>query len=264
MPLTRIAEPVLPLAPASSPYRTLDDAQIRATIVRLRARIQERFPGSGLGKVADELGAVADEATANAAYLARPHWPIRIGAGALVVALLALVIAGTLSIPVPARVDGWAQLVQLVESAINDVVFIGIAIFFLLSVEVRLKRRRALRALHELRSVIHIVDMHQLTKDPERLRSHQADTASSPARVLSSGELGRYLDYCSELLSLASKVAALYMERLNDPVVLAAVNEIEALAAGLSNKIWQKITLLGPRADAAQRDDAPTIAGGSV
>ncbi len=253
-----------PLAPASSPYRTLDEAQIRATISRLRARIQERFPASGLGNLADELGAIAEEATANVAYLARPHWPTRVGAGALVGALLALVIAGALSIRVPARIDGWAQLAQLVESATNDVVFIGIAIYFLLSVEVRLKRRRALRALHELRSVVHIVDMHQLTKDPERLRSHQADTASSPARVLSPGELGRYLDYCSELLSLSSKVAALYMERLNDPVVLAAVNEIETLAGGLSNKIWQKITLLGQRTDAEPREDAPTIAAGNV
>lgn len=235
------------LAPASSRYRTLDDAQIRATISRLRARIQERFPGAGLGNLAAELGAIAEEAAANVEYLARPNWPIRAGAGMLVVALLALVIAGALTIQVPARVDGWTQLVQLVESAINDVVFIGLAIYFLLSVEVRLKRRRALGALHELRSVVHIVDMHQLTKDPERLRSHQADTASSPARVMSPGELGRYLDYCSELLSLASKVAALYMQRLNDPVVLAAVNEIETLAGGLSNKVWQKITLLGHR-----------------
>ena len=236
---------------ASSPYRTLDDAQIRATITRLHARIQERFPGSGLGKLTAELGAIAEEATADVAYLARPHWPIRVGAGVLVAGLLALVIAAGLSIEAPARVDGWAQAVQLVESAINDVVFIGIAIFFLMSVETRAKRRRALEALHELRSVVHIVDMHQLTKDPDRLLSEQADTASSPARSLSPGELGRYLDYCSELLSLASKVAALYMERLNDPVVLAAVNEVETLAGGLSNKIWQKITLLDQRTDMA-------------
>lgn len=248
-------EAVSPPATTASRYRTLDDAQIRATIARLRARIEERFPGSGLGKLTGELGAIAEEATANVAYLARPHWPIRVGAGVLVAALLALVIAAALSVPATARVDGWAQLVQVVESAINDVVFIGIAIFFLLSVETRAKRRRALEALHELRSVVHIVDMHQLTKDPDQLRSHQGDTVSSPKRALSQGELGRYLDYCSELLSLASKVAALYIERLNDPVVLAAVNEIENLAGGLSNKIWQKITLLGERSDSDAGSD---------
>jgi hypothetical protein len=39
-------------------------------------------------------------------------------------------------------------------------------------------------------------------------------------------------------------VAALYAERANDPVVLAAVNEVEALTTGLSAKIWQKLVIL--------------------
>ena len=68
-------------------------------------------------------------------------------------------------------------------------------------------------------------------------------------------ELGRYLDYCSEMLSLTSKVAASFVQSLSDPVVLSTVNEIETLATGLSGKIWQKITLLerATRAEAALR-----------
>jgi hypothetical protein len=89
--------------------------------------------------------------------------------------------------------------------------------------------------------------MHQLTKDPQSLIV-DAPTASSPARTLTSFELGRYLDYCSELFSLASKVAALYVQYLNDPVVLEAVNDVETLGAGLSNKVWQKIVALDHRA----------------
>jgi len=58
-------------------------------------------------------------------------------------------------------------------------------------------------------------------------------------------ELGRYLDYCSELLSLTSKIAALFVERFDDSVTLSAVNEIESLTSGLSRKVWQKITMLG-------------------
>ena len=57
-------------------------------------------------------------------------------------------------------------------------------------------------------------------------------------------DLGRYLDYCSELLSLCGKVAALYVQRFDDGVALAAVNEIEGLCTGLSRKIWQKIIVL--------------------
>jgi hypothetical protein len=226
-------------------YRQLDEAQIIATIERLRARIAERFPDAGLSHLADELLEIARSAAESVRYLQRPNWPIRVGVGVLIAGMIAVMIGGVLALQLTPRVQEWAQLVQVVESTINDVVFVGVAIFFLLTIEGRLKRRRALSALHELRSVVHIVDMHQLTKDPERLLSGQADTASSPERSMTPGELGRYLDYCSELLSLSSKVAALFMQQLNDPVVLAAVNEIEGLTGRLSNKIWQKITLLG-------------------
>jgi hypothetical protein len=83
-----------------------------------------------------------------------------------------------------------------------------------------------------------------LTKDPERLLTRANDTASSPKRTLSSPELLRYLDYCSEMLSLIGKLAALYVQKFNDPVALAAVNEVEELTTGLSRKIWQKIMIL--------------------
>ena len=236
--------PPLEKRAASARYRLLDAGEIVDTLVRLQARIGERFPGSGLARLADELLSISRTAAQSVAQLQRPHWPIRVAAGTLIVAMLALVVFGASAIRTTSQVDGWAQLVQGVESAINDVVFIGVAIYFLLTIEGRIKRRRALAALHELRSVVHIVDMHQLTKDPEWLLAGQADTASSPERSMSPGELGRYLDYCSELLSLASKLAALFTQQLNDPVVLAAVNEIETLSGGLSSKIWQKITLL--------------------
>jgi hypothetical protein len=57
-------------------------------------------------------------------------------------------------------------------------------------------------------------------------------------------ELGRYLDYCSEMLALTAKVAALYAQTFPDPVVVEAVNDIEMLATNLSGKIWQKIAIL--------------------
>src|SRR4029078_12780636 len=115
---------------------------------------------------------------------------------------------------------------------------------FLVTWETRIKRARALRAIHELRAMAHIVDMHQLTKDPERAFKIGTDTASSPKRVLSPFELSRYLDYCSETLSLISKIAALYVQGFQDAVVLDAVDDMEDLTMGISRKIWQKITLL--------------------
>ena len=225
-------------------YRQLDETQIVATITRLRARIEERFPGSGLGRVGGELLALAGEATDCVSSLRRPLWWLRAGVALVIAGMLAVVLMVAASVRMPAGVNGLGDFIQTVEAAINEVVLLGIAVFFLVRIEGRLKRRRALAALHQLRSVVHIVDMHQLTKDPERLLFGHADTASSPARTMTALEIGRYLDYCSELFSLTSKVAALFVQHFDDPVVLAAVNEIQTLAAGFSNKVWQKITLL--------------------
>jgi hypothetical protein len=46
------------------------------------------------------------------------------------------------------------------------------------------------------------------------------------------------------MLSLVGKVAALYVQDLDDPVVLGAVNDVENLTTGLSRKIWQKIMII--------------------
>src|SRR6266849_1869827 len=85
----------------------------------------------------------------------------------------------------------------------------------------------------------HIIDMHQLTKDPDRWGSADVNNGA-----LTRPELIRYLDFCSDLLALISKAAALHVQDFDDSVTLAAVNEIEDLTAGLSRKIWQKIMIL--------------------
>jgi hypothetical protein len=114
----------------------------------------------------------------------------------------------------------------------------------LLGVEARLKRMRALKELHVLRSMAHVVDMHQLTKDPERLLHGGSDTASSPKRDMTAFQLARYLDYSSELLAIVSKVAAIYVQRFNDAETVRAAGDIEDLTVGLSRNIWQKILIL--------------------
>ena len=83
-----------------------------------------------------------------------------------------------------------------------------------------------------------------LTKDPDRLGNGGVDTPSSPERPLGRFELGRYLDYCSEMLALLGKIAALYAQGTNDPVALSAVDQIEDLTSSLAQKIWQKIVIL--------------------
>ncbi len=225
-------------------YRQLDEQRILETLQKLRDRISERFPESGLRRVSDELLLVGAEVTECVDYLRKPNWPIRLAAAVAILAMATLLVMVAATVRVPWRFQGPAEILQLVDAGVNDIVFVGIAVFFLLTIETRLKRRRALGVLHQLRSLAHVVDMHQLTKDPERLLSPEPDTSSSPERTMTASELGRYLDYCSELLSVTSKLSALLVQYFNDEVVLGAVNEIETLTTGLSGKIWQKIRML--------------------
>ena len=232
-------------------FRALDAGEILGTLERLRQRIEERFPGSGLGRVATDLLGVGRECATGAAGLGRPHWPLRLGTGVVGLVAFAAIVWALLRAARLVDTDqriGVDDFLSGVESVINDLVFLGIGTWFLASIEGRFKRRRALRQLHVLRSIAHVVDMHQLTKDPDRLLAPAPDTASSPMRRMSRADLGRYLDYCSELLSVTGKLAALYVQHFQDPAVMQSVNEIEDLTSGLSRKIWQKITLL-ERAD---------------
>ena len=215
-------------------YRRLDGTRIVETLERLRQRIGERFPGSGLERVSGDLLDAASESMARVTDLRRPNVPLRIATWALIAIIVFVAVEALLHLRLALRWEEFAGFLQS-SQAIQNVVFLGLAVLFLANVETRIKRRGALAALHELRSIAHIVDMHQLTKDPDQFLAQSTMTRF---------ELSRYLDYCAELLSLTSKVAALYVQDSQDPVLLDAVNDVETLTTGLSRKIWQKIMII--------------------
>lgn len=224
----------------------LDPDRIVDTVRVLERRILERFPDSGLGRVCGALVVIAEQTKDRIAWVERPILYIRVFTWlmALLIVAGAAVAVQTLMSLLPGGVTSPSEFVQMVESGIQDLVFVGFGLVFLTTAEGRIKRRRALRFIRELRAMAHVVDMHQLTKDPDSLLEGRVDTASSPKRTYTRRELGRYLDYCSEMLSLTSKIAALYADRFDDAVVLQAVDEVETISTNLSGKIWQKIMML--------------------
>jgi hypothetical protein len=228
---------------AHAGYRRLDPQKIIETVQALHDRIEERFPGSGLGKVVAELLSVAQESVAQTEWIQEPNLPLRAIAIVLSVAIVALVI--TLFVHIRHfQFDDFINTVQGLDSSIGSVVFIGATIVFFISWENRIKRSRGLKAIHVLRALAHIVDMHQLTKDPESYFSQKQGGRTSRKREMTAFELTRYLDYCSDALALISKIAALYGQGFQDPILLDAVDDVEDLTAGFSRKIWQKITIL--------------------
>lgn len=227
-------------------YRELDPNRIIETSEQLQKRVEERFPGSSLSRIAVEVTGVVRAADQVSAWLARPILWVRVAVGVAVAVLAFLVIMALRVVKFDMTGIGFSETAQGVEAAVNNLVFVAIAIYFLFGVEARIKRARALKELHVLRSLAHVVDMHQLTKDPERVSHGETggDTASSPKRDLSPFQLTRYLDYSTELLAILSKVAAIYVQRFNDAETVRAAGDIEDLTVGLSRNIWQKIMIL--------------------
>ena len=222
-------------------YRKLDPDKIVETVRTLQTRVERRFPSSGLSNVIAELLQVSEETIDRTRWIQRPHLLLRCAAGVLSLAIIALATLMVVNIH-QFQFGDYTNFIQALEASISSVVFIGAAILFLVTWENRIKRRRALKAIHELRALAHIIDMHQLTKDPESYFAPQQTAAVK--RAMTSFELNRYLDYCSESLALISKIAALYVQGFEDPVLLDAVDDVEDLTAGFSRKIWQKLTIL--------------------
>ncbi|MCB0245754.1 MAG: hypothetical protein KDI07_22515 [Anaerolineae bacterium] len=222
----------------------LDSERISRTIEQLSNRVHERFPGSGLSQVCKDLYAISLTAERDLAAVSKPNWLLR---GAVILFVGALLAALALSISRLGLEVGsitFIELIQVFESATNEIILIGAALLFLVSIEGRVKRNRVIHDINRLRSIAHVIDIHQLTKDPTVIIAGGSKTASSPEREMSVFELGRYLDYCSEMLSLTGKVGFLYGQSFPDPQTVTAVNELEELTTGLSRKIWQKIMLL--------------------
>ena len=225
-------------------YRTLDPVLIIGTAERLEERIADRFPDSGLRKVAAGLVHLSRDLAEAAKELERPIWWLRILIGlAIAAGASVFLFVGTI-LSFDRISTGAFDFVQGIEASLNTLLLAGLGFLALVRAEERIKRKRVFRELHGLRSLIHVIDMHQLTKDPATLSSGFKATEHSPVRELNAADLARYLDYCSEMLSISGKLAALFAQSVNDEVVVDAVNDVESLGSNLSRKIWQKIMMI--------------------
>lgn len=223
----------------------LDSKKIIETIVQLEKRISDRFPDSGLGATVLQFLETANKTQKNIDRISSPNIPVRVLATLIIATGIGGLIYSISYIDLHIENTTLENIITLSEAIFNDLLLLGAAVFFLVTMESRMKRKNAMRALNELRVFAHVIDMHQLTKDPNIITKAYQSTEHSPIRTMSNFELQRYLDYCSESTALIGKVAVLYAQSLPDDIVVRSVNEIEVLTTGLSRKIWQKLVILG-------------------
>lgn len=225
----------------------LEADAVQHSIDRLSRRIEARFPDRSLARVARHLGSLADEvedvSDSSRLRLRIVRW---VTAALAVVLLLGTALVLT-AVVRDLQLDGAGEpedWLTLLESGVNNLVFSALAIWFLMMFPARRERSRMLGLLHRLRSTAHVIDMHQVTKDPEHLRADYVPTGESVRDPMTREEMAHYLDYCAELLSMVGKVAALCAEASGDDVVLDTVSDVESLASDLAARIWQKVSLL--------------------
>ncbi|TIW35285.1 MAG: hypothetical protein E5V62_12120, partial [Mesorhizobium sp.] len=177
-------------------YRTLDPKLIIETAERLEERVAERFPDAGLRGVAAELVSLSRDLAKGAKALEAPLWWLRgLIAAAVIAGALVFVFVGTI-LPLDrlSRTSDALQSVQGIEASLNMIILAVIGFLALIRTEERIKRKQVFRQLHGLRSLIHVIDMHQLTKDPATLSANFKPTSHSPARITNAADLARYLD----------------------------------------------------------------------
>lgn len=222
----------------------LNSKKVIDTISLLEKRISERFPNSGLRSVCQEFLDIANNSSKNINWISTPNIYLRVFSYFIIFTGVLALIYSVSYVDLSIESTKLSSVVAFSESIFNDIILLGAAIFFFITMESRIKRKKAIKHLNELRFIVHVIDMHQLTKDPSLISISTQNTENSPSRKLTRFELERYLDYCSEMTALVAKVAALYAQSLPDEVVVSTVNDIEVLCTGQSGKIWQKIVIL--------------------
>ena len=185
--------------------RALDPAKVIDTIAALHRRISERFPGAGLAAVCSELHAIAQENSARARQISHRNLPLRVAIFVLLAAGAAgLAWIAQLIYLFPRSADNVYSVLQGLEAAANLVVLLGAAIFFLFRDRAELEAARcaagpARAALHRARH--RHAPAHQ-GSERWSLRVGRQDAHPRRRARCRRFEVTRYLDYCSEMVSL--------------------------------------------------------------
>lgn len=223
---------------------TLDTKKVLISISKLNARIEDRLPDSSLLVTCHDFHITALKCQEILNDILKPNYFLRIICGLVIAISLLGVFYGFTLIELKVQRTIF-DIATFAEASINNILLIGAAYYFIFNLEKRFERAKAIKYMNILSGYVHVVDMHQLTKDPHvYCEAYKFSSEHSPERLLSPFEFQRYLIYCTEFLSLISKVSAIFSHSIEDNAVAKNADEIENLSSLISNKIWQKLIIL--------------------
>ena len=221
-------------APPPSAYQ-LDPARIIETAEKLARSIGASLPGSVLAGLAVELVRIARDTDRQVRQARRPILVIRIASvTAIGCGLLGI---GFLLNRIHFRWEFGSTFTELFEvtgAAVNFLVMLSGALWFLVTFENRVKCNRALASIQELREFIHVVDATQLYYTPDMY-----DEGGSSANKLRRFD-HTYLLYCSQILGLVGNLAALHTRGAAGDSIMRASADVEMFATALTGKLYNK------------------------
>ena len=194
----------LPSGAGSQQKHRLDPARIIETAENLAREVGEKLPGSSLAGLAVELAQIAHETDERTLRARRPIYAIRvISLLAVSVSLLALwYLLG--HIHTRWEFGTITEVFEAADAGFNLLILLAGALWFLITIENRIKRRKALLFIEELREFIHVIDVTQLYYTPAVYNPDHETTRTSVSFDYT------YFLFCTQMLAIISNLAPLY------------------------------------------------------
>jgi hypothetical protein len=213
----------------------LDPAKIVETAENLARGVGERLPGSTLAGLATELMRIARQTDERARQARRPIYAIRVASLlAISASLLGLWYLGN-HIHTRWVFGTITDVFEATDAGFNLLVLLAGALWFLITIEARIKRKKALDFLEELREFIHVIDVTQLYYTPDL---YKTDTSYSHSSLNLDYT---YLLFCTQMLGVISNLAPLYTRGAAGDSILRAVSEVEMLANDITAMLHTKV-----------------------
>jgi hypothetical protein len=225
------------------PNHRLDPSRIIQTAENLAERIGDRLPGRTLASLAVELARIASETDLRARQARKPIIAIRLASITAILASLLCLTYLLRHIHTSWEFGTITEVFEAADAAFNLLVVLAGAIWFLITLEARIKRRKALASIEELREFIHVIDLTQLYYTPEL---YDVDVPDSPAQA---GLDHTYLLFCTQMIGVISNLAALYGRGGANDSILRAVSEVDMLASAVSTKLLSKVPMVRPSSE---------------
>ena len=212
----------------------LDPSRIIKTAENLAQRIGQALPGSNLHELAEELVRIARDTDRRVQQASQPIVAIRFASVSAIGASLLGLWYLVNRIDVPWEFKNITDLFEAADAGFNLLVVVAGALWFFITLESRLKRKKALEFIQELREFIHVIDTTQLYYTPE-LYNHEHANPSYAQRFDHT-----YLLLCSQMIALITNLAALYTRGAAGDSIMRAASEVEMFGAALTDKLYSK------------------------